>query len=152
MMSPIHERMKRIRAMREELSVHVRSLIYDLGIECGDVNDSPPLIRIVQETCAVHFDVPLTAMRSPVRTTDFVIARHAAMFLARVLTHHPLVQIGNAFNRDHGCVLHAERCVKNRMETDKIFAARIAAAKLESERKIAARTDKPVAVAQGCKN
>ena len=64
------------------------------------------------------------------RKREIVLARHAAMYLAKEFTHHSLKSIGLHFaGRDHSTVIHALKAVEARIETEPIFADKLEHAK-----------------------
>jgi chromosomal replication initiator protein len=50
------------------------------------------------------------------------------------LTHLSSKEIGRTFERDHTTVLHAQRSIHNRIDTDPAFAARVAKIRAALER------------------
>ena len=65
----------------------------------------PTLANIGREVCRV-FQISKNNLLSTRRNRDFVIARHAAFWLARELTPKTVGTIGAYYNRDHTTVLH----------------------------------------------
>jgi chromosomal replication initiator protein len=76
-------------------------------------------IPAIQKEVALHFDVRLADMTARGRKANVAFARQVAMYLSRTMTDHSLVEIGRAFGRDHGTVIHAVRKVESRMEESK---------------------------------
>jgi chromosomal replication initiator protein len=75
-------------------------------------------IDAIQRTVAEHFDIRLADMTSRRRPANIAFPRQVAMYLSRRLTKGSLIEIGEAFNRDHGTVIHACRKVATRMESE----------------------------------
>ena len=73
-------------------------------------------IQSIQKEVASHFDVRIADMSARGRRSDVAFARQIAMYLSRTMTDHSLVEIGRAFGRDHGTVIHAVKKVESRME------------------------------------
>ncbi len=73
-------------------------------------------IPMIQKEVSQYFDVRLADMTARGRKAEIAFARQVAMYLARSMTDHSLVEIGRAFGRDHGTVIHAVRKVESRME------------------------------------
>jgi len=87
--------------VRIDLSFTRRFLDSDTPLNKATLND-------IAKTVARHFDIPLTRLRSRARMQELVFPRQCAMFLARELTAHSLVEIGRYFsNRDHSTVVHS---------------------------------------------
>jgi chromosomal replication initiator protein len=77
-------------------------------------------IEQVIETVAGYYRVTIDALRSTSRSRTVAFPRQIAMYLARTMTDHSLVEIGQAFGgRDHGTVIHAARRVEQRIEDSK---------------------------------
>jgi chromosomal replication initiator protein len=76
-------------------------------------------IEVIQKRVADHYQIRHTDMTSKRRPANIAFARQVAMYLSRLLTKHPLQEIGDAFGgRDHGTVIHAVKTVENMMEQD----------------------------------
>ena len=76
-------------------------------------------IQAIQKEVALHFDVRMADMTARGRKADIAFARQVAMYLSRTMTDHSLVEIGRAFGRDHGTIIHAVRKVEKRLEESK---------------------------------
>lgn len=72
----------------------------------------------IMSTVAKYYNIPLKDLRSPRRSRMLARPRQVAMALARELTEHSLPDIGEAFEKDHTTVLHADRKVKELRQTD----------------------------------
>ena len=84
-------------------------------------------INRIQKEVAEHFDIRLADMTSKRRPANIAFPRQVAMYLARTMTDHSLVEIGQAFGgRDHGTVIHAakkvEQCIEDSRETRQAVA------------------------------
>ncbi|MGI9240676.1 MAG: helix-turn-helix domain-containing protein, partial [Verrucomicrobiales bacterium] len=84
-------------------------------------------INRIQKEVAEHFDIRLADMTSKRRPANIAFPRQVAMYLARTMTNHSLVEIGQAFGgRDHGTVIHAarkiEQCIEDSKETRQAVA------------------------------
>jgi len=76
-------------------------------------------IEKIQKKVAEYYDLRLSDMISKRRPSNIAFPRQIAMYLCRLLTNHPLKEIGEAFGgRDHGTVIYACRTVENVMEQD----------------------------------
>ena len=76
-------------------------------------------IEKIQRKVAEHYDLRMSDMISKRRPSNIAFPRQVAMYLCRLLTNHPLKEIGEAFGgRDHGTVIYACRAVENVMEQD----------------------------------
>ncbi len=76
-------------------------------------------IEKIQRKVVEYHDLRMSDMVSKRRPSNIAFPRQIAMYLCRVLTTHPLKEIGEAFGgRDHGTVIHACRTVENVMEQD----------------------------------
>jgi len=78
----------------------------------------PDIMSLVTE----RYDVKLSELQGRRRTRSITLPRQICMHLARRHTHHSLEEIGGFFGgRDHTTVLHADRLVAKRRETDADF-------------------------------
>ncbi|UQE75076.1 chromosomal replication initiator protein DnaA [Gordonia sp. PP30] len=66
---------------------------------------------------ADYFDISIDDLRGPSKVRPVVRARQISMYLCRELTDLSLPRIGEAFDRDHTTVMHAERRIKELMRT-----------------------------------
>ncbi len=73
----------------------------------------------IQRKVVEYYDLRMSDMSSKRRPSHIAFPRQIAMYLCRILTNHPLKEIGEAFGgRDHGTVIHACKTVENIMEQD----------------------------------
>lgn len=72
----------------------------------------------IMSTVAKYYNIPVKDLRSPRRSRMLARPRQVAMALARELTEHSLPDIGEAFEKDHTTVLHADRKIKELRQTD----------------------------------
>jgi len=76
-------------------------------------------IEKIQHKVVEYYDLRLSDMISKRRPNNIAFPRQVAMYLCRLLTNHPLKEIGEGFGgRDHGTVIYACRSVENAMEQD----------------------------------
>lgn len=80
----------------------------------------------IQSSVCDYFDLTINELHSKSRKREIVQARQIAMYFAKKLTKHSLTTIGSKIgNKDHATVLHANRTVKNLMDTDKRFKSHV---------------------------
>ncbi|MBH54355.1 MAG: chromosomal replication initiator protein DnaA [Opitutaceae bacterium] len=89
----------------------------------GDILQEEAQNRItvekIQKRVADYFNLRLSDMISRRRPANIAFPRQIAMYLSRILTSHPLQEIGESFGgRDHGTVIHACKTVENIMDQD----------------------------------
>jgi chromosomal replication initiator protein len=78
-----------------------------------------PSIADIQETVAAHFELSVTQLNSPSRTSRVSWPRQLAIHLARDMTDASLPVIGQAFGgRTHATVMHACKRVSERLKQD----------------------------------
>ena len=76
-------------------------------------------VEKIQKRVADYFNLRLSDMVSRRRPANIAFPRQIAMYLSRILTSHPLQEIGENFGgRDHGTVIHACKTVENIMDQD----------------------------------
>lgn len=105
------------RLIREPLTLRkAEELIHDILQE--EVQHQITIERIQRKVIEVY-DLRMSDMQNRRRPSHIAFPRQVAMYLSRLLTHHPLKEIGEAFGgRDHGTVIHAVKTVENMMEQD----------------------------------
>ncbi|MBQ9804397.1 MAG: chromosomal replication initiator protein DnaA [Lentisphaeria bacterium] len=75
----------------------------------------------IQRTVANHFGVTLTDLIGRCRSRNIADSRMIAMYLCRRLTELSSTEIGSEFGRTHANVLHAEKTIFERCETDEVL-------------------------------
>ncbi|NBD38732.1 MAG: chromosomal replication initiator protein DnaA [Verrucomicrobia bacterium] len=105
------------RLCRESLSVRkAEELVQDILQE--EIQQQVTIDRI-QRKVAEFYDLRVSDMQSRRRPGHIAFPRQVAMYLSRLLTTHPLKEIGEAFGgRDHGTVIHAVKTVEAIMEQE----------------------------------
>lgn len=78
--------------------------------------------EIIKSVVGGRLGVSVEEIDSRSRITRIATARMIAMDATRKLTGDVLEDVGRAFSRDHGTVIHAVRVVKDRCETDERFS------------------------------
>lgn len=79
-------------------------------------------IETIQKKVARHYNVCITDMLSQRKSRDVARPRQLAMYLAKRLTSHSLVDIGKTFNKkDHTTVIHAIKAVEELIKSDNNF-------------------------------
>ncbi|MFZ2510154.1 MAG: chromosomal replication initiator protein DnaA [Gordonia sp. (in: high G+C Gram-positive bacteria)] len=66
----------------------------------------------IMAIAAEYYSISVDELRGPGRGRPLVGYRQIAMYLCRELTDQSLPQIGEAFNRDHTTVMHADRKIR----------------------------------------
>lgn len=86
----------------------------------GDRNGTRrPAIREIAMAVSKQFGVRLPVLRGPLRQRGVVVARDAAIYLAREISALSFVEIGRYFGgRDHTTVLHGYRKMQQLLSTD----------------------------------
>lgn len=102
-----------------------------------------PKILLIQETVAAHFGLPVTVMASPIRTTDFVMARQVAMYLCRELTDYSSVSIAECFRKGHGSVLNASVRMANLVSNESKLANEVAGLRTAIAQRLQ-KSDQPI--------
>jgi len=84
-------------------------------------------IEEIQRRVAEHYNIKIGEMVSARRARAVARPRQVAMYLAKLLTHRSLPEIGRRFgNRDHTTVMHAVARVTELMAQDAGFAEDVA--------------------------
>lgn len=126
-MSTLTQQIELYRKQSSELLVTMNAIARILDVEAPNGSHSKR-ISIIQRTVCDHFDLPIEAMHSRIRTTRYANARHIAIYLARELTKNSLTEIAKAFrpDMDHGTACHAINAVQDKHDVDKALKATIA--------------------------
>lgn len=105
------------RLIKEPVNVRkAEELVHDILQE--EIQNQITIERI-QRKVTEMYDLRMSDMQNRRRPNHIAFPRQVAMYLSRILTHHPLKEIGEAFGgRDHGTVIHAVKTVENMMEQD----------------------------------
>lgn len=86
------------------------------------------LARQIITIVAADYDLNLAAIVSEVRTDRLVEPRHIAMYLVRIVTKQSFPWIGRQFGgRNHATVIHGIGQTAARIQSDAVFAAKVAA-------------------------
>lgn len=76
-------------------------------------------VENIQKRVADFYELKVSDLTGKRRPNSIAFPRQIAMYLSRHLTECSLKEIGRAFGgRDHGTVIHANKLVASRMETD----------------------------------
>jgi chromosomal replication initiator protein len=102
----------------------VQKILKDIIKTDGSVHIT---IENIQKTVADNFNIDMKDMKSKRRTDAIAFPRQIAMYLARTLTDEFSTNaIGDAFGgRDHSTVMHACNKIKEKMNIDPYFNAKI---------------------------
>ncbi|MBI4054806.1 MAG: chromosomal replication initiator protein DnaA [Elusimicrobia bacterium] len=91
-----------------------------------DVPSSPLTTEAIQRVIASHFNLEVRDLKSKKRTDSIAFPRQIAMYLCRTLTDLSTTEIGAAFGgKDHTTVIHAQKKIKNKIQSDPYFMALI---------------------------
>ena len=83
-------------------------------------------VASVIEVTATIFGIAAAEIRGKRRPESIAHPRQAAMYVSRLCTRHSLEEIGKEMGgKDHGTVMHAIRAVKDRMEVNPEYRAKV---------------------------
>lgn len=82
----------------------------------SDPKDNEITVALIVGQCAAYFGVTIDQLCSTDRSHAVVEARQIAMYLCRELTDLSLPKIGQAFERDHTTVIHANKKILGQMK------------------------------------
>jgi hypothetical protein len=91
-------------------------------------------VRKIQDAACRQFNIGRLDLVSARHAARFVVARHAAMFLARELTDQSTPQIGKAFERDHTGILHGVNQTIKRLEAGERYGDMLLSEHIEAIR------------------
>ena len=102
-----------------------RNLTESILQHYGSVRNQVTMDEII-EIVAESFGTPSEYIVGKSRKREIVVARHAAMYLAKEFTHRSLKSIGLHFaGRDHSTVIHAVKAVEDRIATEASFRQKL---------------------------
>ncbi len=88
---------------------------------------NPVGLPVICKEVASVFGVPEKSLQNSRRTQPLAMARQVAMYLSREFTDNSLKTIGLYFGgRDHSTVIHAVKCIRNKIRVDSSLADKIA--------------------------
>jgi chromosomal replication initiator protein len=94
--------------------------------EARPVETQPVRIQDIMNLIAEHFGVKLSDLQGRRRSRAIALPRHIGMYLARRHTSHSLAEIGGFFGgRDHTTVLHAEKLISGRRQSDATLSSQL---------------------------
>ena len=79
----------------------------------------------IQKTVSEFFSIKRTDLLSTDRMRSVAIPRQIAMYLSRRLTHASLLDIGSAFEKTHGTVVHACKQIQGSLKIDSDLRANV---------------------------
>ena len=79
----------------------------------------------IQKTVSEFFNIKRTDLLSTDRMRSVAIPRQIAMYLSRRLTHASLLDIGSAFEKTHGTVVHACKQIQGSLKIDSDLRANV---------------------------
>ena len=95
-------------------------------------------IKHIKSLVSKEFDIPVIEIDSHRRAPMYVIPRHIAFYLCRVLTLKSTPEIGHRFGgRDHTTILHGVSATERRMKESKAFCEVVIDLKLKLEADLA---------------
>jgi chromosomal replication initiator protein len=102
----------------------VEKILKDIIVDSAETKIT---IENIQKVVAGEFNIELRDMKSKRRTDAIAFPRQIAMYLARTMTDEfSTNDIGDAFGgRDHTTVMHACNKIKEKMNTDPYFNAKL---------------------------
>lgn len=83
-----------------------------------DSEKKPITIDLILEITAEYYDIDMEGLKSKSRERKFSLPRQIAMYLSRKLTDLSLVNIGNAFSRDHSTISHGVEKIEEALNQD----------------------------------
>lgn len=103
----------------------------DVPSAADAITSADTTVRRVVAVVAAVFRVPSREIMGRLRLQEIALARQVCMYLLRETTTWSQTEIGAAFLRDHGTVLHATRAVANACATDKVIAELVSRCRAE---------------------
>ncbi len=108
-------KLKRLIQLREEIGTLEKGAMTGTGAKWA--------MNIIAEEVCAKFNLSFEMLTANSREESVCTPRRVAFYLGRELKQIPYAQIGRIFHKEHGTVLHGFRHIRERIETDKQFAA-----------------------------
>lgn len=123
----IHNNVRQLEGAINRLSAHCR--LMDLSITeelvtktLRELLQQAPQEKIsveqILKSVATVFQVRVSDLKGSARTKNIALPRQIAMYLAKEMVKESLTMLGDSFGRTHSTILHANKCIKEKMETD----------------------------------
>ena len=107
--------LRRVRAAERELADASTALLRACEAACSvQVDCDLPRVRLIMDAVSAHYELPPGALTSRCRTQHYTEPRHLAIYLARQMTPHSIMEIARCFVRDPGSVVNSCQAVKAR--------------------------------------
>ncbi len=127
----LDETLKRLEERRTKLQKILNLQTEIARMEIKALRSYDPVFSEITKTVCRKCRVNPDAILSRSRDADLVMPRHLIFFLCREISGTTLTRIGEAFDRDHGSVIHGCRQTENRIQTEPKFAAEVEALRIE---------------------
>ncbi|MCH2175017.1 MAG: chromosomal replication initiator protein DnaA [Lentisphaeria bacterium] len=123
----IQSNMRTLESALTILAMNVSALGCDMTLDLAEQLlkdkfeiDEPKAITIeqIQKDVAAHFGLKVSDILGKKRPQNISQARMVAMYLSRKLTKQSYPVIGEAFNRNHATILHAEKTILEKIAED----------------------------------
>ncbi|MDP1580707.1 MAG: helix-turn-helix domain-containing protein [Candidatus Didemnitutus sp.] len=110
-----------------ELQVACRALQVAVDGVLGTLpaDSSAPRVERIVVYVADAYGYTLTMLQGRDRHARVSEARHVAIYLARLRTEAGVEVLGRLLHRDHGTISYAAKAMRERIECDQRFAARV---------------------------
>ena len=122
--------MNRAMALRDfnpEEPLTIEKLRYVLRDLLEKEKEGDLTLDAIQKIVAEFFDIKRTDLLSTDKMRSVAIPRQIAMYLSRRLTHASLLDIGSAFEKTHGTVVHACKQIQGSLSVDSDLRANVRA-------------------------
>lgn len=99
----------------------LRKEVSTLAEQYGGWADSEEALKAVARVVCEYYNLQFEAVSRKSRTESIAIPRMIIFYLARRLTNLTFEKIGGLFGKDHGTVIHGNRRIRERVETEPKF-------------------------------
>ncbi len=116
-----------LREFEENEPLTIEKLRYVLRDLLDKEKEGDVTLDAIQKAVAEFFNIKRTDLLSTDRMRSVALPRQIAMYLSRRLTHASLLEIGSAFEKTHGTVVHACSQVQGHLSVDSDLRANVKA-------------------------
>ena len=130
----IHNNVRQLEGAINRLSVHCRLMDLNITEELVTKTLREMLQHAPHEKISVEqilksvanvFQVRVSDLKGSARTKEIALPRQIAMYLAKEMINESLMMLGASFGKTHSTILHANKCIKEKMETDENLCRQI---------------------------
>lgn len=122
---------------------HLRNEVSELEIAQMKGSNSNLTVKIVCDEVCRQFNLTMELLFSSARPENITMPRQIVFYLTRELAKVPYAQIGKAFRKDHGTIIHGHQRTQERMDTDARFKSVVENLRATCKAKLESSNEQP---------